>query len=75
MCPAKKVKKFEFWRARLGGTLILEFSIFVRFSLFLISTHSENAIYVALTLKFFKFWKTRLMRIPINLAAQNSVAH
>ena len=44
MFPALKVKKFEFWKAPFGGVPIFEPSIFVRFSLFLISTHFENLI-------------------------------
>ena len=39
MYPAWVVKKFEFWRARLGQTLIVAPPIFVTFSLFLLSTH------------------------------------
>ena len=45
MCLALKVKKFEFWRARLGEHLIVEPPIFVMCSLFLIPTHSENLIH------------------------------
>ena len=48
MYLALKIKKFEFWRARLGENLIVEPLIFVRFSLFLISTHSENLIHLLL---------------------------
>ena len=44
MCPAKKGKKIEFWRARLGAAPHLEPPIFVRSRLFLTSTHSENLI-------------------------------
>ena len=46
MCLALKVKKFEFWRARLGEHPIVEPLIFVRFSLFLKTTHSENLIHL-----------------------------
>ena len=46
---ALKVKKFEFWRAHLGGTPIAAPPIFVRFSLFLMSTHSETLINLAVT--------------------------
>ena len=46
MCLALKIKKFEFWRVGLGGTPIAEPSIFVQFSLFLISTNSENLIHL-----------------------------
>ena len=46
MCLSLKVKKFEFWRAGLGGSPIVEPLSFVIFGLFLISTHSENLIYV-----------------------------
>ena len=48
MCPAYKVKHFELWRACLGAP------IFVRFSVFLISTHSKNLICLGLTVKKFK---------------------
>ena len=50
MCPAWVVKKFEFWRARLGQTRIVASPIFATFSLFLISTHFKNLIYLALTI-------------------------
>ena len=49
VCPAKKVKKFEFWRTRSGRTSILEPSIFLMFNLFLISTHPENLIHLPLS--------------------------
>ena len=49
MSPAWVVKKFEFWRARLGKTPIVAPPIFVMFSLFLISTHLKNLIHLALT--------------------------
>ena len=48
MCPALKVKKFEFWSARLGVTPILEPINFAWFSLFLISAHFKNLVYLAL---------------------------
>ena len=46
---AQKVKKFEFWRARLGETPIVASPIFVRFSLNLTSTYSKILTYPALT--------------------------
>ena len=46
MCLVLKVKKFEFWRARLGEPSIGEPRTFVKFTLFLISTHSENFIHL-----------------------------
>ena len=42
MCLAKKAKKFEFWRACLGKSSIVETPVFVWFSLFLISTYSKK---------------------------------
>ena len=42
-------QNFEFWRARLGETPIVSPAIFVRLSLFKISTHPENLIHLALT--------------------------
>ena len=42
--------------------------IFDRFSLFLISTHSANLIYQALTGKKFKIWEDPFERDPPNVA-------
>ena len=52
MCPALKVKTFEFWRIPFWE--ILEPQIFVRFSVFLISTHSKNLFYLTLMVLKFK---------------------
>ena len=60
MCLAKKVKKLEFWRARLRETPIVAPPIFVTFSLFLIFTHSKNLIHIDLTVE-----KCKILTNPI----------
>ena len=57
------VKKFEFWRVRLGETPVVAPPIFVTFSLFLISTHFKSLIHLALTVRISKSWRTRLRGI------------
>ena len=42
MSPAQKVQKFEFWRAPFGGNPDFGTPNFVRFSLFFVSTNTEN---------------------------------
>ena len=56
MCPAQKDKKLEFCRAPFGETPILESQIFVRFSLFFISTYPENLIHLALLVYKLEIW-------------------
>ena len=50
MCSAKKIKKFEFWRASFGRTSIFKPPIFVMFSLCLAYTYSKNLIHLAATI-------------------------
>ena len=68
MCLAKKVEKFKFIRPCLGGNPHRGTPIFVWFSLFLISTHSENLIHLALTVQKFKFLEVRIEEDSSNLA-------
>ena len=49
--------------------------IFVTFSLFLISTHSQNLIHLAVAVKKFKILEDRIEGNPTNLAPLISVAH
>ena len=55
-----KVKKFEFWKSLIEGNLLfLEPISFVWISLFLITTHFENLIYLALMV-----WKFKILIAP-----------
>ena len=45
----KRLKTLNFGRPRLGGLPISKPPFFVRFSLFLISTHSQNSVHSPLT--------------------------
>ena len=58
---------------QFGQTPIMVPPMFAGFSLFLISTHFENLIHLAVTVYMFKFWRTQLRGIP-NLAPPISVA-
>ena len=50
MCPAYKVKKFEFWRAHLGGKpQSWQPQFLLAYSFVLMSTYSENLIHLALS--------------------------
>ena len=53
MFSAYKVKTLNFRRSHLGGLPIFEHSFFVRFDLFLISTHSENVVHLPLKVQNF----------------------
>ena len=55
MCPALKVKKLKFWRARLGGGEIplWNFQFVLGLVYFLISTYSEILIHLAPNVKNF----------------------
>ena len=64
MCLVLKVIKFEFGRASLGGNFLRGTPIFVRFSLFLISTHFKNLIHLVLTVKNFKILEDPIEEDP-----------
>ena len=74
MCLDLKAKKFEFWRAVWGETPIAALPIFATLSLFLISTHSENLIHVAVTVEKFKTLEDPIEKDPLNLGPPISVA-
>ena len=48
MFPAEKVKNFEFWKVWFEEFPIFEPPFFVRFSLFLKPTNSENLVHLPL---------------------------
>ena len=60
----KRLKTLDYGRSRLGGLPIFEPPIFARFSLFLISTHSENSIHLPLTVKKFKILAAVSGKLP-----------
>ena len=63
----KQLKSLNFGGHCLEGTPHFGTPIFVRFSLFLISTNSKNLIHLALMIWFksSKFWQSRLRGTPI----------
>ena len=75
MWLALKVKNFELWRASLGKKTLWKHQVFVRLSLFLISTHSKNLIHLVVAIQKFKIFGDPIEEDPPNVAPPISVPH